>query len=38
MDKNKIMKQIDNFERSLDKTIIDLKNLLKVIRQEVKNS
>jgi len=38
MNQNQILKQLDSFERQLDKTISEFKSLLKTIRQELKNS
>ena len=38
MNQNQILKQLDSFERQLDKTVSEFKSLLKTIRQEVKNS
>ena len=38
MKQNQILKQLDSFERQLDKTISEFKSLLKTIRQEIKNS
>lgn len=37
MNKNQVLKQIDTFEKQLDRAITEFKNLLKTIRQEVKN-
>ena len=38
MNQNQILKQIDAFEKQLDRTVSEFKNLLKTVKQELKNS
>ena len=37
MNKNQILKQLDSFEKQLDRTVSEFKTLLKTIRTEIKN-
>ena len=38
MNQNQILKTIDTFEKQFDKTVVEFKNVLKMIKQEVKNT